>query len=448
MMSTFLPSEISRLNYGYLSTHCGQKLADEFSKACPSMEESRQMKRKYRNFHTTVQDLTLETILDQYSKLCSTIFACFDENKREHRNVLNLLEMILKKHQREQSTSNGQISDMPRMSKEITNSPLQLTDRKNSVINELVSNLSKVSPDSRNASQTIDAGISSNLLEDQLAMNISNSRSNEISSHYKSQKSIPHLNRSVLETGQSVDSDLFTSPEGTDQHHISETVHSFMLEEVEAGLRENTESVSLEEPILTERNIEFDSANNETGQSSGIESSSGKMNQRNPRTTFHSLALTEAENPEFCSSQRGFYETQSATSARVDESCRGDEQTKTSSAEIEGNAIPLSESAENIPSSCSVPLSSIQADWKAIFCNSVKMSTPSKNEKMQTSRKTTSKSTGTPHKIKKANSSETSIQVLFENLSKNFKHRPHPYLSSAKSSRLLHQATLSPLSKM
>lgn len=477
-MNTFLPSEISRLTYDYLRTHCDQNLAEEFSKSCPSMKECRQMKHKYgRNFYSTVQDLTLETILDQYSRLCSSIFKYFDEDKRQHRNVMNLLEIILKKHQPEQSTCKSDarvfrdVQNIPsyrnipesqiteargreikplapkgiemsanqctRMSpsKKKPASSIQLADQETIVTTKLLSTEAEtVSPDyGGKVSQNIDPGrdYSSNLNEDQQAaaeVDSCETRSNVlISSHPPLQKSIPHSsnNFQLKEVGQSIDSGLTNSSEKPN-NLCPIPVLKEVIEETD---RQDTESFLLEPIPVKIGNVNFDNSNNQSVTSSNDSSR---------------LKLT--------------FETHSLTLARKDETSVivENEQTEKSSSETinsQENPISLSKSAKIVSSGHSVsPPPFVQADWKTIFSNSFKIPTPrkGKSQKMPASReKTASKSTGTPSEaIKEAVPPQECIQVFFENLSKGFKHRPHPYLSPAKSKGLLHQAALSPLSKM
>ncbi|XKL63112.1 hypothetical protein PGB90_005476 [Kerria lacca] len=94
-MESFLPSEIGRLIYGYLQTQCGENLADEFLNSCDVMKECRLMKQIYaKKFHTKVQDLSLEDILNQYSILCSLIFQN-TESESLHKNVFQSLKNTL-----------------------------------------------------------------------------------------------------------------------------------------------------------------------------------------------------------------------------------------------------------------------------------------------------------------------------------------------------------------
>lgn len=93
-MESFLPSEIGRLIYGYLS-ECDEDLADMFLNNSNVMEECRTSKNKSRRFNPKVQGLSLVDILDQYSILCSLIFKNVNNADCVHRNVLGLLQNML-----------------------------------------------------------------------------------------------------------------------------------------------------------------------------------------------------------------------------------------------------------------------------------------------------------------------------------------------------------------
>lgn len=95
-MPSFLPSEIGRLIYGYLLTECNEGLANEFLNSCDSLRECQQQKQRGRRFYATVQDLTLMSILNQYSILSSMIFENLSDEDRVHRNLLHLFQNLLR----------------------------------------------------------------------------------------------------------------------------------------------------------------------------------------------------------------------------------------------------------------------------------------------------------------------------------------------------------------
>lgn len=422
------------------------------------MKECRQMKHKYgRNFHATVQDLSLETILDQYSRLCSLIFECFDEDKRQHRNVLDLLEIILKKHPLKDSSckeaqvfkdvqnvpSNRHIPEIEiSKTQGRENVPLvlegielstdqckrkepapsiQLADRESGATKESLSHTEakNTSPDcGKKVSQNDFSQDLSYVHENQQAVgevNASNTQSNVLIPRLSPEELI-HSNSNIQPkiVCPSIDSNLRSSP---GKSNLSpETV---LKQVVEVTDRQGTESLLLEPAPAKIGSIDYDYSNNQS--------------------------VTNVNG-----SSRLTLENHSSTLACENETC-GDERTEKLSSETinkQEDQISSCESAKMISSGHLVSsASSVQADWKSVFCNSFKLPTPRKGpsqKKSASGTKTTSQSGAS--EIQETVPPQERLQVLFENMSKGFKHRSHPYFSPAKG--LLHPAALSPLSKI
>lgn len=429
-MNAFLPSEISRLIYGYLSSHCGQNLAEEFFNSCPSMAECRLMKNTYsRNSHTTVQDLTLETILDQYSKLCSLIFKCVDENDRVHRNVLHLLERLLNKP--EASGSNT------RVFKDVQNvQPNRYCDQLSNEARgrECKSSVSSMSVKSK----------TKNCCKEPVSIQSNGQIASKLLEFESHNVSLPVAR---------VSSDVILDTRN--DHSLHQTVQFNADPQSDLFNQKSTPSSLIAEVRFEDTIRSFDhNRSNLTNPSEKIyvlsipeisDSTKGIATRQDDELEEPVPAKRRLVEVDISSNLGTDFGDEAQSSSSVNSSSSISKSTRDDGNPVERNELPISK--DEVPSEPAEMVPSVQTNCHkpSPFASNFKIPTPPSSQKAAAIEV---KSVESPAKIKKPNSNEEYIQVFFDNMSKGFKQRQDLFSSPAKSNVLLHRAILSPFSKM